>query len=381
MVGARHAALAAAERLGIELWLLHPRELPESAAKRVCGAARLDLGAGRGAVEASARELVGGRAVEAVVAATEAAVLPAAWIRAMLGLPGLSVESAGRCTDKLAMKRAAGAAGIGCAHWEEVGPQSDPAGLIERLGRPIVLKLPRSSGSRGLVLGEDLSSVARGLAHCTLAERFVHGREMSVESLVAEGEPIFENLTEYLVPLHASILPAELDEQDAAAARALSRRVLRMAGIERGMAHVELFLADAGPVFGEVAARAPGGRLMQLLRRAYGFDPWEALLLLELGERPELPTRARACAGAWMLHPGPGLVRELRGLEAARRVPGVVKLSCRVRAGDRIALREGSGQDVGFIEAQGADRDSVAHALQRAHALLRFELLQNAPPL
>ena len=38
---------------------------------------------------------------------------------------------------------------------------------------------------------------------------------------------------------------------------------------------MEVFLGEEGPVFGEIAARPPGGYLMDLIPRAYGFDPWE----------------------------------------------------------------------------------------------------------
>jgi hypothetical protein len=67
-------------------------------------------------------------------------------------------------------------------------------------------------------------------------------------------------------------------------------------------------------------------------------------------------------------------VRAVRGADEAAAVPGITAVRCRVNGGDRVARREGSGQDVGFIEARGRDRDEVAAALLRAHETLRIEL-------
>ena len=141
------------------------------------------------------------------------------------------------------------------------------------------------------------------------------------------------------------------------------------------MTHLELFRTPDGPVFGEVAVRPPGGRLMRLLRRAYDFDPWSVVIRLELGERPGvLPSKALRGAGVWMLHPGAGRVRSVRGLAAASRVRGVRKLVCRIRAGSVLEPRAGSGSDVGWFEVWGKDRDEVQERMQRAHDLIHIEM-------
>ena len=372
-IGARRGALVAAARLGLEALVV--ADAAPAGGPRPRALVRTPPGEVDAQV-AAASELVRahpGR-VRAVVAVTEAAVVPAARVREMLELPGLPFDVAVRFTDKRIMKRAAEDAGIPVTPWRELGPEDTAEELVRSLGLPIVLKLPRSSGSRGQVVARNLDEVRQALPQAALAERFVQGREMSVESLVAEGELVFSNPTEYLVPLHASIVAAPPDPESWAAARELSRRVLETFRFERGLAHLELYLTEAGPVLGEVAARPPGGRLMPLLRRAYGFDAWEALLRIELGEHPDLPNTPQRCAGAWMLHPGAGLVTSIEGLTEARAVPGITKVRVRVSEGDRIDTRLGSGQDIGYLQAEGKDRNAVAAALVEAQRLLHVEL-------
>lgn len=373
LLGARRGALAAAARLGLAAWVVADELPPGSSPVR--GLAR-PLAPDADAVFEAGCELIG-RArptIEAVVALTEAAVVPAARLRECFGLPGHTLEVALHCTDKRRMKAVAAAAGIPITPWRALEGNLEAEALVEELGLPLVLKLARSSGSRGQVVARDLDAVRAALPQAELAERHIEAREMSIELLLDAGRSIFTNPTEYLVPLHASLVAATPEPATWNAVRDLTARVARAFGLERGIAHLELYLTPQGPLFGELAARPPGGRLMPMLRRAYGFDPWEALLALELGRPIATPQTQRRCVGAWMLHPGAGRVRRIEGLEAARAVPGVRRVVVRVVPGARIAPRLGSGQDIGYIEAEGPDRDAVAAALLAAHAVLRVEL-------
>jgi biotin carboxylase len=307
---------------------------------------------------------------DAIMALRERFVVPAARAREALGMPGLPLLAALRATDKAMMKDAARRAGIPCAAFEPLMPGGSLRGVAHRLGLPLVLKRREGSGGRGSFVLEDPER-APWVPPNYIAERPVEGREMSVESIVADGRILFANATEYFVPSFANILPAPFDATEALE---LNARVIAALGITRGFTHCEIYLTARGPVFGEIAVRPPGGRIMRLLERAYGFDPWEALLRVELEEAPALPARAKGYAGAWVLHPGAGRVREVSGVEEALAVPGVTGARVRVRPGDVIRPREGTGQDVGWIEAHGATRDDVARALEAAHKAVRIVL-------
>jgi len=373
LVGSRSGALAAALRLGLGLRVLHERPLTADLARRVPLHRRVGLASRREVLE-GVRRLCAGTEIAAVVALGERAVAAAAWAREELGLAGDPPEVALRCTDKLEMKRAAAAAGLPCAPWRPVGPGSDARALAAELGLPLVLKRARSSGGRGQVVARDVAELQRALPARELAEGLLRGREVSVESLVRGGRVEFTNATEYLVPEHANVLPAALAPREREELFALNERVLRAMGVARGMTHVELFLTADGPLFGEIAARPPGGRIMALLERAWGFDPWRALLELELGAAPRFPAAPRRTAGVWILHPGEGEVAAIEGLEAARAVPGVRRVVCRLAPGERVPPRAGRGQDVGYIQAEGPDRPAVVRALECARAALAIRL-------
>jgi biotin carboxylase len=383
LVGYRPPALHAASRLGLRVLLVH--DFPPSAAakRRLVGSVVAPLEGDPGSVVDRTQAALGSNVAPlAVVSAGERGVLAAAALRESYGLGGIDRRVAHVARDKPSMKAAARAQGIPCTDWLTLDPSSKTADLIEALGLPVVLKVRDGSGTRSLIVARTEEEVEGGLASIAagdrkrwMAERFVAAPEMSVESFVRDGEILFTNPTEYYVPGFSSIAPASLSEEEAASILALNANVISALELNRGMTHLELYRTPSGPLFGEVAVRPPGGRLMRLIRRAYSFDPWEVVMQLELGlPTPALPSHAKRAAGAWMFHPGAGRVVSVRGLAAARRVKGVKKLVCRTRAGRKLAARDSTGSDVGWIEVSGKNRDQVARRLQAAHDLVKITM-------
>lgn len=384
-VGFQRGVLPALKKLGRPTYVLLPRGAARPEAAEVAGWSEIDLHDEPEPILEKARELLGGRPPAAVLALAERTVLAAARLREEFGLPGNDTTVALRCADKVEMKRALNAAGVPVAAWCEVSRQTTAKELVAALGLPLVLKPRRDSGGRGQSRFDDEAGLAKALvdlfaqtrgeaSYGWLAEGWVEGVEMSVETFVHKGRVVFENPTEYFVPRHANILPAALDPSRWSEIREFGQRALRATGVERGITHMEVFSTAEGLVFGEMAIRAPGGRLMQLLKRAWGFDPWEASARLEVGEAFGFPEAPRRCAGVWILHPGSGRVASVEGLQEVRSLPGVRRVSLKIAPGDKIGERIGSGQDVGSIYAEAATRDEVAVTLTRAHELLQIQL-------
>ncbi len=329
----------------------------------------------RAAMAALIPQLRASADVAAVVATSESAVVPAARLRADLGVPGTSLAVAERCTDKVRMKDALQRDGILCAAMVRSRDGLERDALIHRLGLPMVVKSRASSGGRGTRIAHAAVDVPERLSPGRMAEAFVTGTEMSVELLIARGEVVFENTTEYFRPGWANIVPSAVPDGVRAAVVSVARRAAAALRLQRGIAHAEVFVrGDGDIVFGETAARPPGGHLMELIERVYGFDPWEAFLACELGEVPTVAAAPSGAAGVWLLHPGPGRVTSVEGVAEARALPGVVDLPMRVAPGDDVAPRVGVGQEIGHITVVGRDRDQVAERLVAAHSALRVRV-------
>jgi len=368
LVGRRQAATDAARALGYAVSVQEVPSREEQAA-----------GAFGGMVDdavASAKKRYKNKPPKAVVAVAEGAVPAAAAISAKFGLSGLGGETVMNCHDKLEMKKAVVAAGIPCADWLETTIDTRPEEVVERLGLPVVLKLPVSSGGRGVAICLDLQEVAYYLHPGMLAEAFVEGTEMSVETFRQGDRTLFRSCTRYLVPHWASIVPAELDAEQNEAIDALAEQVHEVLGLGEGVSHMEIFLTPDGPVFSEIAARPPGGRLMELISRAHGFDAWEAVIKIALGEVPDFPVVGLAkFAGAWMLYPDEaGVVTKISGLGEVRRLPRVARLNCRAKPKRHYPERSGTGQSAGELIVVADSMQECEQSLCEAREMIRIEV-------
>jgi hypothetical protein len=186
--------------------------------------------------------------------------------------------------------------------------------------------------------------------------------------------PFFEE-TLYVTP---SRLPGA---QQVEIAR-LAARGAAAIGLSEGPVHAELRLGAGGPWVIEVAARSIGGLCSRALRFGLGEVSLEELILRQaLGmEIESLRRRVDEAAGVMMLPiPRAGVLKAVRGEEAARTVPLVTEITITIRPGEEVTpLPEGS-RYLGFAFARGESPSAVEAALRAAQAALEFEIAPAAP--
>ncbi len=399
---------AAAERLGVRLLvgsdLCHEVEelfveredqvsldyrRPERAAEQIAG-------------EAARRDIRG------VVPASDPTAVIAALAAERLGLPRNPPEAARRAANKHAMRvafREAGLRGPGFRLFDLAG---DPEAAAREVKLPCVLKPLIFSASRGVIRADDPAAFGAAwrriakLLHDTRAERrerekgatgkvlvedFVPGPEMAVEGLLRGGAlevlaafdkpdpldgPFFEE-TIYVTPSrHPADLLAEVERVVAAGTRAL--------GLREGPIHAELRLSPEGPVLLEIAARSIGGLCSRTLRFGAGLTLEEVIVAHAMG-RPLASLRREARASGVMMLPIPrrGILHGVRGVEAARALPGVVDVVVTVPEGREVVpLPEGDSY-LGFLFAKGETPAEVEAALRAAHGRLAFDIRPALP--
>ena len=108
---------------------------------------------------------------------------------------------------------------------------------------------------------------------------------------------------------------------------------------------------------------------MNALQQAWGFNPWEAFLAMELGEDFSFPEQVSHYAAAEVLHPGAGAVVAVHGKSRVLDEEGVREFRIKVKAGDVIDPRTGLGQDAGYVvhaSATAQERDALHERIARA---------------
>lgn len=284
-----------------------------------------------------------------VIAGTEGAVYPAALARRLLGARLSPATTALRCRDKLAMKEYLAEFDIPMTDFMAESSAPSAQAVFARLGTPVVRKRRKSSGGRELSFVHRAQDLVLQKDGRNILERFVPAPEASVESYVNNGEIRFVNTTRYVEKRHVNFVPADLDGAVLAAMLELNRRVIEALRINWGITHLEVYLSEAGLLFGEIALRPPGGYIMNAMRHAYGFDPWAAFVAMELNEPFDFPVAASGYACVQILHPGAGVVSAVHGEQRVRDHPATREFRLKIHPGDVLGERQGAGQDVGYL--------------------------------
>ena len=394
---------AACRRLGLEP-LLGTDRCHVLAEEWPGGALALDFRDPARAAE-QAIAAMGGDPVAGVVATDEKTALIAGLVAARLGLRFASIDAARAAADKRRFRERMRAAGLPHPAFAVLAVGDDPRPAARALGYPVVVKPLHLSASRGVMRADDdeelvtrAARLARLLADPAVAavaaepeaasrfliERFVPGLEVAFEGLMARGSlrtlalfdkpdpldgPTFAE-TIYLTP---SQLPAARQAEVAAAVLAAARAI----GLDEGPVHAELRLQPGGPpIVLELAARSIGGLCGRVLRFGAGIALEEVVIAHASGLDPGALERSGAPAGGVMMLPveEAGVLVEVRGVEAARAVPGVRDVVITARPGDHLVpLPEGHAY-AGFLFADGSAPAEVLDALRAAAAALSFEV-------
>ncbi len=307
-----------------------------------------------------------------VIAGGEPAVLLAAKVGRYFGCPAHPLPLLERCTDKAVMKEFLSSQRIPMTQFIRHSPELTAEELQRILQHPVVIKNRCGSGGRYMIFAETLEEIRAAMGPGQLYEAFVNAPEGSIECFIRGGKVIFSSVTEYFTKKVSNILPASFVGAELQQIHALNQRVIAALGITRGITHLEFYRSDKGLLFGEIALRPPGGYIMELLRRAYDFDPWNLLIDVELGlEHTPVPTKPQGYAACVVLHPGAGTVSTIRK-PRVEEIPSLLKCLIKARIGDKIISRVGVSDDVGYCLLFNTSYQQISEDVRR---------IENDPPL
>jgi biotin carboxylase len=336
-----------------------------------------------------------------VVATSEYDLLRAARLSERWNLPGQPLEQTLRYRDKARMKAALAAASVPVARWALA---DDPVSLLDTaraLGFPVVVKPRRGAASRGVrvLTGEaDLAAFLLGSSAFSgdrpadlLLERYVSGTFYHVDGFIQDGSMLvcWPSRTTPNLELATGrpLISTMLEPGDARLPGLvdITGRALRALGLpQAGLFHAEIFDSAAdGLLVNEIGARVGGGRIKEVLRRAFGIDPleWYIRALLGTGTASTQPSPVPLIqAGYAKAAVRPGTVRSV-----AHRcpVPAVVSYYPNVAAGDRLAP-PGSSEDhiaawVAAAPTRARVRGALEAALDWAHEAIAISDLNGQP--
>lgn len=394
-----HDLLQAARRLGIDVVVGTDRRQALQAAAPD-GTLAFDLD-----VPALALDDIAARHARSPFAAVlgvddETAGLAAA-ANARLGLRGTPPAAVATLRDKWRFRQAQATAGLPHPWHLLLANRADPS-IPSRVTYPCVLKPTFLSASRGVIradnpkqfleawrtirdLLDDPQVRARGgeQADAILVEDYLPGHELALEGILTRGSlhvlALFDKPDPLEGPYFEETLLVTPSRQPATVQRHIANEVarnLRIMGVTEGPVHAEVRVSAERAVHVlEVAPRCIGGHCARALRFGNGRSLEEVVLLYAIGATDDTWQRERSAAGVMMIPiPAAGILRRVRGLRAARAVPGVEAITIAIRSGQQLVPLPAGNRYLGFIFARADVPEAVEDALRSAHARLRFEI-------
>ncbi len=339
--------------------------------------------------------------IDAVVPVDDDTAVVAATIGEALSLKHNSVESAHAARNKHVLSSLLQKGGVPTPPCRLFSLSADPLAVAAATSYPCVLKPLFLSGSRGVIRADSPAGFAsawqriakildsrelkvRGgeAAGRLLVQSFIPGREFALEGLLTAGKLRVLALFDKPDPLDGPffeetiyVTPSRLAEGEQRTIADCVSRGAQAIGLREGPVHAELRLNEQGPWLIELAARSIGGLCSRTLRFGTGHSLEELILRHALGLDIEDLSREGSAAGVMMIPiPRSGVLAEVRGIEAARRVPGVEEVTITARLGNPIqALPEGSSY-LGFIFARAERPPEVEQSLRLAHRRIEITI-------
>lgn len=197
--------------------------------------------------------------------------------------------------DKALMKRRAQLGGIRVGIFEEAHDHADVVRFLKRVNQtllkldgdpndPIHLKAFDKAGCLGhrVIRTPDEVDMIPEEEFPVLMESHLDGWEFAVEAWIHNGKIAFLNISEYVTLGYSVFVPAtpELESWRPLIEKEIEK-LIKTFDIQFGQIHPEYFVTSDGTMyFGEVAYRPPGFKAFELIERAYGFNAYQASILV-----------------------------------------------------------------------------------------------------
>ena len=264
-----------------------PHALPSVAREALAHYEHVSL-SDEGAVLTALHGLARHARIDQVECLWEPYMILAARIREVFGLPGMTVEQTVPFRDKERMKQVLDAAGIRTPWHVSTTTVAGVWDAAERIGFPLIVKPIAGAGSADtyrIDSVQELAEVLPLLRHVPelSVEEFVDGEELTYDTVCANGHVLFENVLWYRprplqMRMHEWVSPVsislrDLTVPDIQGGRQMGADVLAALGFNAGFTHMEWYRkADGEVVFGEIGARPPGARVVDMMNYATDGD-------------------------------------------------------------------------------------------------------------
>ena len=266
-------------------------------------------------------------------------------------LHSISYETSFKATDKYEMIKAFKAHGVPSPWYFVVDSIDEIRELEGELSYPCIIKPTDNAGSHGVakvysfeeLLGNYDYSHSCSRKGRVIIEEYLDGPEVSVEVMVVNGNVHILQITDKITtgaPHFVEMGHSQPSQLSKATRESIARVAIaanKAIGIKNGPSHTEIRVTKEGPKIVELGARLGGDCITtHLVPLSTGVNMVECSIRIALGEKPDLEPKWNKGAAIRYLKTGTGTVREIKGIEEAESIPGVIQVSIVHGVGERV---------------------------------------------
>ena len=339
-------------------------------------------------IEAARRHRIDG----IMTLATDMPMRSVASVAKEMGLTGIDEGTALRATNKAEMRKALKAYNVPVPRFFTASDESEYNEVVKQFSVPFIVKPVDSSGSRGIFEVADITDqnmVRKAYDYCkpysktgdVIVEEYMSGPEVSVETLSIDGTCHVLQITDKLTtgaPHYVEMGHSQPTRHSKEIAKKISETAIaanKASGIKNGPSHTEIIITGEGPKIVEIGARLGGDCITtHLVPLSTGVDMVECNIRIAMGEKPDISCKYNRGSAIRYLSTENGVIKNIKGLDAAKKTDGVVQVSIVHNVGDRVDGIKSSGDRVGFVIAQGRNAAEAIKSAESALSTIKVEV-------
>ena len=342
-----------------------------------------------GTVEAAWKYHQNVNRIDGVICIATDVPLTVASVAEKLSLPGITTETARKCSDKLLMKETLLAAGIPIPWFSLVKSVSELRSIISKRGLPLVIKPVDSRGARGVIQITKLVDLEWVFEHAksfsptsrVMLEEFLEGQQYSTESVITDEKNITPGLAErnyelieklgpYIIENGAQ-WPAKIEKKELDSIVNLVEKSSQVLGISNATSKGDVVMTNDGPKIIEIASRLSGGYFSSdQIELVTGINITEIAIRLSLGEKinkDKLHFSYQKFVAIRYFFPKPGKITSISNTDSFKNKSWVHKLDLFYGVGDVLEKITDHTKRCGFVITTGDTRDE---AVKRARTVV-----------
>ncbi len=309
-----------------------------------------------------------------------------------MGLVGVTDDTALKATDKAVMRQCLRENDVPVPRFYSVSNEKEYARAVATFTTPFVVKPADNSGSRGIVLVEDIHNkaiVEKAYVYSrqysrngnVMVEEYMRGPEVSVETLSVDGVCHVIQITDKLTTGAPHFVemghsqPTRHDPETAEKIRQVVIAANRAVGIQNGPSHTEVIVTAEGPKIVEIGARLGGDCITtHLVPLSTGVDMVENCIRIALGEAPDLMLKFQKGSAIRYFTQKTGVVTDIAGVEQAKKMEGIRQVSIVHGVGEQVGEIDSSAARMGFVIAQSDSAEQAVALCEAAKEMIKITI-------